>query len=227
MTLKNAVGSLSKNPRQVVKGTVLALVLLACDALSPPSDATAGTVVVDFEGLFGGQQTYVESGFRFSPSCHFDLVDSYDPFGTTPQGYNHTRYMGWDAPSGCPNPDFIGPPELLTLPLGAFVYVDYGGHPFSIESFFNVALGFDVLSSKGAHILSGDPQTMVNLSGPEWEGIKWVVFANDGFLCGLGAPSCSIDHITFRVPGVPEPTTLALLGIAFAGIGLATRRGLN
>ena len=196
------------------RAVLFAVGLVASYLVSAVANAS-NIVVVDFRdvhppgGIVFGNIT--SGGFRFSPDCHIDVAGS----------------IGWDY-SGCPpmNPEWIGTHPSETL------VIDYFGRPFSALSFdfyANTVHPMTIRSSKGASVTlcldatlcPYDPyefQTQV-LGGPGWTGIKRMTFSYNGD----GAYEYEFTNFVFRTP-VPEPGTLALLGLGLAGLGVSWRR---
>jgi hypothetical protein len=138
--------------------------------------------------------------------------------------------MGFDesncGPTGLFNPDFLGPSEYQVTAEtphfpGAYLYIDRNGRPFNLISLVIASSGFALASSKGGSLdllldpagMEGDPNTF---SGPEWTGIKWLLFYTEA-----GAP-VGFDDLTVRA--LPTPGVLSLLGIGLAVLGLRRAR---
>lgn len=188
--------------------------------VTPMVAAAEHIATLTFESLGGIVQfeNLVESGFRISPNCHTDITPFSD--ASTPSDGNT---LGWDCGGGIHNPDYLGPP-LGDLPDGiggSLVFIDNFEHPFSFLSFDGAGFTATVVSSKGGVFdfcpfpYCGD-WTHFELSGSEWEGVKWIVFAGDM----PGAPITRVDNLAFRVP---SPGTLALLVIGLAGLAFSRR----
>jgi hypothetical protein len=193
-----------------------------------PTAAAASIVVLDFESLTASLEpsNYFEDGFRVSPNCHYDTR----PAGSG-EGYNDSQAIGWDAGGSCFDPDgglandnFLGPDDLGQ---DAVLYIDHDGKPFSLLSmYFGHIVEANVESSKGGVFHGFFPEdeevpgALVSFSGPEWTGIKWLLF----HVGDIGAPISPIDQLTLKVF---EPGTLALLSIGLAGVGFARRRQLH
>jgi hypothetical protein len=119
------------------------------------------------------------------------------------------------------NPDFLGA-AVPKPPISSnnFLYVDYSGRPFTLQSLFPVGvdpgefsrfLNIRVQSSKGGDVVLTFP-VLTAFVGPEWTEIDWLLFVT---AFDPGAPDFGIDHITFAVPAaVSEPATLPLLLIS-------------
>lgn len=78
---------------------------------------------------------------------------------------------------------------------------------------------FDILGPAGSmfaslDVRSFDPQGFSLLGGTGFFG----------FPSGLEGTTFSVDEVRFNVESVPEPSTLTLLGLAVAGLGVAARR---
>jgi hypothetical protein len=190
-----------------------------------PAHSLCAVVVVDFDHAVGCclKTPYLEDGFRIVPRAHYDIVS--DLPGRT--GYLGSRWLSSDTAGGG-NPDYFGPlPPMPFQGAGGVVYLDHFGDTFNFRSFFPVgtqSMRPAVWSSKGGFFQAAADELMeiVELTGPEWTQVEWLLFSIDA---GAGAPVMGIDQLTFIVPGVPEPTMLALMLVAFAGLGITHARG--
>ena len=183
-------------------------------AVHQPADSAILTL--DFEQVepdIGGGFVYANitsGGFRLSPGCHVHHM-------TAPgSGYNDSNWISWDL-SGCLSPG-TGNPDYVGEQPGDYLHVDYFGKPFTLESVYFVGFGL-VKSSKGGEFATGfgGGDSLVSFDGPEWTGIKWLLF--DGF--DGGAPSIGIDQLTVRVS---EPVSFTLFAAALVGLGSLPRR---
>ena len=196
-------------------------------ALSAVSSAAMGNeVVVDFDEITQGiySENLTSNEFRLSPSSHVDIF--------APGGASNDKVMGWDA-SGPSNPDYLGQRRQDW----SSVYVDYFERPFTFASVLfeqtpnppgSSSTGYaTITSSKGGlfDFTSLPDDTFASLSGPQWNGIKWLEFSYFG---NAGAPVFLLDDLTFRVAGfvapVPEPETYAMVLLGLGVVGLAARR---
>ena len=195
------------------------LVAAALAALA--ASASAEVITVEFNGISGGTNVtnYVEDGFRFSPSCHYDTVS------TAP----NSPAMGWDR-AGCDiastrNMNYLG--AGIAAPQFSGVFVDRAGEPFSLLSVFLDRFTVLVFSSNGGFfrppIATGEAAAFA-FSGPEWTDVSWLLFSAS---INLGGPQAHIDDVTFDVKRAPEPGTLALLALGFVGIGIGRGRLLR
>jgi hypothetical protein len=170
------------------------------------SYASAAIVTVNFEDIRGGivYENVTSSGFNISPLCHIDVF---------PEG--GSQVIGWDN-SGCLgrglNPEYLGTRPNSSY---AYVYVDYGGRPFSFLSYDHYGQSFSILSSKGGieNRMCSFRETdcsvfnTYTLDGPDWNGVKWILFGYSD----PGAPAVLIDNLVFRVP-LPDTGLLVLTG---------------
>lgn len=192
------------------------LILVAIGfAIGTPNAARATLVTLDFEEFNGTYFKNLSShGFRISPTCHVDAIERLP---------NSTIAIGGD-PAGCSNPNtrnanYLGPVD--TPAGGNWVYFDYGEHPFSFKSFDWYGMGVHIISSRGGEIdmpFLGEMWSIahVTLSGPDWEGVKWILAS----LNGPGDPAMFLDNMVFRVP---TGETLPLLIISMTAL-VAVRR---
>ena len=198
-----------------------AAALAAC--LLQPGAASAADVKLDFEGqapAFGVAANLEISGFRLSPSCHYDLVDAQASYGS--------QWIGIDGSNcragGLINPQFLGPDEYIRTHVPdapPVLWLDHAGQPFSLHSLDLVSADYTILSSKGgsARVRGGPgfvppiPQTHFEFDAPEWTGVTWLVFIlNNDF----GAPQ-GFDNLALSVP---EPGTRGLLAVALGCLAL-------
>jgi hypothetical protein len=217
--------------------------------------ANAAVVTVTFDALpFGFHPAnYFESGFRISPNYHLDGVEGYA--GTVGIGWDReniafgaTRNPDFLGPPGLGAPGGSGAVVYVDrdgLPF-SFGLVDilgpeqpvFGGDPFpdpravEIQSskggFFRLPPGYGVCPPQV--VLCFWPRdTLVSLNGPEWTEIEWLMFVSQvaGFAESPFLPFAQIDQLTLLVGNAPEPASLALLGVALAGLAFSRRRKLH
>ena len=149
-------------------------------------------------------ENFVDTGFRFSPSCHLDFL-----------------YVS-DCRHEVNNDDPIGPS------LGAFgsLYVDFFGKPFSLISLRTAGsdegashFNMELHSSKGGFV-SFFEETEMFFTGDEWRNITWLVISNNW----SDSPAQGASNF---VVSIPEPATLTLIGIALVGLAFIRRRGIG
>lgn len=184
------------------------------------SGVSAAVVTVNFEDLSGGAhfENVTSSGFTISPSCHIDVF-----------AQDGDQAVGWDS-SGClggaTNTEYLG-----TRPVSDFtyLYVDYGGRPFSFLSYDHFGEPFSIYSSKGGVYNQTwcspwekdcSEFNTYTMDGPDWTGVKWVLFGSHD----PGAPAVHLDNLVFRVPS-PGTGALALSGALL--LWISRRRARN
>jgi hypothetical protein len=206
----------------VQKKIASAVLTAACAALC--STAQAAPVLMDFEGGLPDlvKTNLVLNGFRVSPLCHFDFLNFGRPSSTGVA-------MGFDM-SGCLDPGSTNANYLGLGVAGAersLVFIDLAGQQFDLTSLSGTT-DLKVLSSKGGSFLFpilplpspvGEFRSQ-SFSGAQWTGLTWIAFEGGGG----GVPSTPLDNILFNVNAVSEPTSLALVCLSLAGVGLFGRR---
>jgi PEP-CTERM motif len=157
-------------------------------------------------GLYN--ENFVDTGFRFSPSCILDFL-----YAITSRGFELC------------NDNYLGP---IGGDFGA-LYVDRFGKPFSLISVLPLdtppcegcafPFNFDVTSNKGGFVSFSDATEMF-FTGDEWRNITWLVISNNF----ADSPSSGPSNF---VVSIPEPATLALIGIALVGLAFSRRRAMT
>ena len=187
------------------KSTYLALLA----ALLSPMAANAD--LIDFEGVAAsGQQlgvgnNYLEEGFNF-----FNPGDPTDAaiVGQPTQNTSGSDYYTWNSPVG-------NNPITLTNLLGSVFgleTLDVGSKSGSNAANFDIIGYFAAGGSVLANVTGSTAFTNLNLG---WTGLSYVEFYYRSGDFG------AIDNL---VVNVPEPGTLALLGIGLFGMALARRK---
>ncbi len=177
-------------------------------------------VTLDFEEPLPVQlYEYSHRGFTLSTNGHFDVV------GPTPPDMDiypiaPSRWLGWDL-AGRKNPNYDGPQPPL---FQAGVYITFDGGAYSLLSLLSIGIGDWYVTSSGGGFLDARDYvqdavpTEISFTGPGWRDITWLfVVSGDS-----GNPNRGFDDLVFRIP---EPASLALLGIGLVALGLARRRG--
>lgn len=195
-----------------------AAALLFCGLLAGP--AHAAPVTIGFEGVVAdGQQTacpmgpYVESGFTLTPSpgnvCNAYILNN----GAGNNGFgNTTSVMAICA--GCPlvmTLTAADPFSALSIDIGSY----YGSDPAPITF-----TGFFVGGGSITQILDG---------ATRWDTYLFTGFNNLSSLrieTDNSGQHASIDNIVLDAGTrtVPEPASIALVGLALVAVGAARRR---
>ncbi len=198
------------------KTRLFSLLLTIAMALSGVP-AFAKMITFDFEqpGVFDSFSitNTTTQGVTFSPNCHIDWGNP------LPALYDST-WIGFDT-FGCgnpltTNPNYLGP---NLYPASIFVFFESG--PFSLRELTVALPTWKLTSSNGGFFdsLSVGIAAEASFVGPAWTDVAWLLFYQD---FESGSPS-GFDNLIIQVP---EPATLALLGLVLAGLALNRRRRL-
>jgi hypothetical protein len=185
------------------------------------TEVRASEVVLDFNDheCLVCTEPYYEDGFQLHILNLSDLGQHYDigP-GNSPQ-----------YPQSLDGSPWFGSDHFTQIRLDAY------GHPFSLLGLDLIGYDWTMASSKGGlidaridlflneptcvedpdHFL---PVCAVDVSGPDWRGIRWVDFQF------VASGPFGFDNLRLRVGGVPEPGSIPLIAGALAAIAVSGRR---
>ncbi len=192
------------------------LIALATAALLA-TPALAGVTTIDFEGVTGFASignTYAPLGVTFGPDAQGLVNDALGPyFSNAPSPVGVMFLGGINAPDAVMN--VVGGFHALSFHYASDTAVSNAVQVWSgADGTGSLIASFDLL----ANATQGCSDTAFchwdRLGGPLGENALSVTF-------GAGTQAAAFDNITV----VPEPTSVLLVGLAFAALAATRRRG--